>query len=962
MAEQRPLWERALSFSEKRRLKSLTARAARIADLEPQMQKLSDDELRAKTAEFMERFRSQTKDAPADFDGRKRATRAALDELLPEAFAACREAGVRFMQMRHFDVQLIGGMALHEGSVSEMLTGEGKTLVATLPLYLNSLTGRNVHLVTTNDYLAKRDAEWMRPLYEGLGLTVGSLWNQQKREDKRIAYGSNITYGTNSEFGFDYLRDNMAFSLEELMQRDHYFAIVDEADSILIDEARTPLIISGQPEEAAETYFQFAKIAAKMEEDEHFEFDEKMHTAHPTEEGVALAEKMLGIDNLYLADNSQLINHLNQAIRARSLYHRDKEYVVVPGESGELEVKIVDEHTGRIMEGRRWSEGLHQAIEAKENVRPQEENVTVASITIQNYFRLYEKLAGMTGTAQTEAAELKEIYNLDVVEVPPNRPVSRKDEQDFIFATEQGKLKAVVNDIAERHESGQPVLVGTIAVEKSEELAQQLRRKGIPHEVLNAKNHEREAEIILDAGQKGAVTIATNMAGRGVDIKLGEGVKELGGLYVLGTERHESRRIDNQLRGRSGRQGDPGESRFFLSAQDDLVRIFAGDRMERVLGRFHKEEEDVPLHAAILSRTIKNAQKRVEERNFVMRKNVLKYDDVLNTQRHVIYEERRKVLDGADLSEQIVQWLQEELELAVGVHTQSPYPQDWELKELWSALNAIYPVRMNQEAFVAGQFQDPESGDAIAPEELQAEQLGDIVIGDALGYYAAKEEQVTAEVLRDVERLIFLQVLDTRWREHLDNMDYLRDGIGLRGLAQKDPLNEYRSEGFAMFNEMQEGIQSEVVRLLMFVEVDSAPGEQGQTPAPPRERPRRAGTDTSASSNGARNAVGDGDGEGQGEESAAAAAATAGAGAAVGTGAATPVAPRRGGRSWASGGTLSYSSGGGQSAMEAEKAARGEATDSGNGAVTQRVVEDKVGRNDPCPCGSGKKYKACHGK
>ncbi len=862
------------------------------------MQALSDDELRALTPAFMERFTNGE----------------SLDSLLPEAFAAVREAGVRYMGMRHFDVQLLGGIALHEGSVSEMLTGEGKTLVATLPLYLNALSGNNVHLVTTNDYLAKRDSEWMRPLYEGLGMTVGHLWNQQSRADKRDAYACNITYGTNSEFGFDYLRDNMAFSLDEVMQRGHHFAIVDEADSILIDEARTPLIISGQPEEAAETYFQFAAIARKMEEGVHFEFDEKMHTAHPTEEGVTLAERELGVENLYLAENSQLINHLNQAIRARSLYKRDKEYVVVPGEGGELEVKIVDEHTGRIMEGRRWSEGLHQAVEAKEGVKPQQENVTVASITIQNYFRLYTRLAGMTGTASTEAPELKEIYNLDVVEVPPNRPVARIDADDYIFRTENGKFEALVRDIEERHAKGQPVLVGTIAVEKSEQLSQVLNRKGIPHNVLNAKQHEQEAQIIVEAGQRGAVTIATNMAGRGIDIKLGEGVRELGGLYVLGTERHESRRIDNQLRGRSGRQGDPGESRFYLSAQDDLVRIFAGDRMENILRRFMGDNEDMPIEAGILSRTIKGAQKRVEERNFVMRKNVLKYDDVLNTQRHVIYTERRSILEGADMRDQVLAWLRERIDVTVGVHAPSPYPEDWEFDEMWVSLAALYPVTLSVDSFRAGR--DEQSGEPVGNTELQRDELVDAIYADAVAHYDAREQRVGSEVMRDVERIVFLQVLDRRWREHLDNMDYLRDGIGLRGLAQKDPLGEYRSEGYEMFLELQDAVTDEVIRLLMYVEIETEPAPVGAASA----ADAADSDDDSVTSRMTQ------------------------------------------GGSWASTGTLQYSSGGGTTALEAEKAARGESTATSTTSVQQRRVDERVGRNDPCPCGSGKKYKACHGR
>jgi preprotein translocase subunit SecA len=884
MAETRPWWERALAFSERRRVKALTERGNRIADLEPDMEKLSDNELRGKTAEFRTRFENGE----------------TLDQLLPEAFAAVREAGKRTLEMRHFDVQMVGGIALHEGAVAEMLTGEGKTLVATLPLYLNALSGNNVHLVTANDYLAKRDAQWMAPIYEALGMKVGWIENQQGAAAKRDAYAANITYGTNSEFGFDYLRDNMAFSLDEIQQRGHFFAIVDEADSILIDEARTPLIISGQPEEAAETYFKFAKIIAKMEPEKHFEFDEKMHTAHATEEGVSLTERELGIPNLYLAENNQLINHLNQAIRARALYHRDKEYVVVDDE-----VKIVDEHTGRIMEGRRWSEGLHQAVEAKEGVRPQEENVTVASITIQNYFRLYEKLAGMTGTADTEAAELKEIYGLDVVQVPPNRPVQRLDMNDYVFKNERGKYTAIVRDIKERHEKGQPVLVGTIAVEKSEALSDELTRQGVPHEVLNAKQHEREGQIIMDAGQAGAVTIATNMAGRGVDIKLGEGVRELGGLFVLGTERHESRRIDNQLRGRSGRQGDPGETRFYLSSQDDLVRIFAGDRMERILGRFNSFPDDEPLDSGLLTRTIKNAQKRVEERNFIIRKNVLKYDDVLNTQRAVIYEQRRAVLDGRELREDIVQWLEDEIQRIVDVHTPSPYPEEWELEEMLTVINGQL-------------FQSEVKIENLNIETLDREDLIDGFVAEGVKAYEAREEKYGPELLREVERHIFLQVLDTRWREHLDNMDYLRDGIGLRGLAQKDPLSEYRGEGYEMFLDLQESVKSESLNLLMHVEIEATamePGDETESEDEAQEQSSGNGSATGLSM----------------------------------------------GNSWASTGQLNYSAGGGPSALEEMRAESGEGPSQQTTTVQQRKVEDKVGRNDPCPCGSGKKYKNCHG-
>ncbi|MCW2972693.1 MAG: preprotein translocase, SecA subunit [Thermoleophilia bacterium] len=897
MAEARPWWERALAFSERRRVKELVRRAARITELEPDFQKLTDAEILAKTDELRKRVQEEGE---------------SLDSVLPEAFANCREASVRSMGMRHFDMQFVGGIALHEGAVAEMLTGEGKTLVATLPLYLNALSGRNVHLVTTNDYLAKRDSEWMSPLYTALGLTVAALRNQQPGDEKRAAYAADITYGTNSEFGFDYLRDNMAYSKDDIFQRDHAFAIVDEADSILIDEARTPLIISGQPEEAPETYFQFAKIASKMQEGEHYEFDEKLHVAYPTEAGVTLAEQQLGIENLYLPEHSQLINHLNQSIRAQTLYRRDKEYVVVPdNETGEPAVKIVDENTGRIMEGRRWSEGLHQAIEAKEGVRPEQENVTVASITIQNYFRLYDKLAGMTGTASTEAAELKEIYGLDVVEVPPNRPVQRLDENDFIFPTEAGKFTAIVREIKERHEKGQPVLVGTIAVEKSEALSKELSRNGVQHTVLNAKHHEQEAEIIADAGHPGAVTIATNMAGRGIDIKLTDEVKELGGLYVLGTERHESRRIDDQLRGRSGRQGDPGESRFFLSAQDDLVRIFAGDRMENVLARFHKEGDDVPIYASILSKQVLNAQKRVEERNFVSRKNVLKYDDVLNTQRHVIYDERRAVLDGADLRDQVLAWIHDEIERAVSVHLPTPYTDDWELEELWKFCNALWPVSVQRSDFEGR-------------EDAQVEQVEEALYADAVAHYERREASAGAETMREVERIVFLQTIDSRWREHLDNMDYLRDGIGLRGFAQKDPLNEYRSEGFQMFEELQASVRSEVVSLLLRIDVEGSGEEQSQ--AAQVGSADAGSTSSTGASSGASSSTG---------------------------GLAVKARPAA---------NLNYSSPSESPSGFDEARVEAGLADEGAPSVEQRRVENAVGRNEPCPCGSGKKYKNCHGQ
>src|SRR3954465_6598512 len=682
--------EKFLRVGEGRRLKQLAKQADYVTSLEPDFEVLSDEELMAKTAEFKERLENGEE----------------LDNLVFEAFAAVREAAKRTLGLRPFDVQLMGAMVLHEGDIAEMKTGEGKTLVATMPLYLNALTGGNVHLVTVNDYLAKRDTEWMSPVYEALGMRAGYIRNMMPFDERKAAYEADITYGTNSEFGFDYLRDNMATALEGTVQRGHSFAIVDEVDSILIDEARTPLIISGEPETAAKTYYDFARIGKQLNgvptkfvpkgmpvEDDggDYEFDEKFKTVAPRESAIEKVERALGIENLYHAQNAQLGNHLVQALKAESLYQRDVDYVVQDGE-----VKIVDEFTGRIMEGRRWSEGLHQAVEAKEGVAIKEEHVTLATITLQNYFRLYDKLAGMTGTAKTEEKEFQEIYDLSAVEIPTNVDVERDDRDDLIYKTKEAKYNAAIDDIKGRHEAGQPVLVGTISVEVSEHLSRLLERQGIPHNVLNAKQHEQEADVIMDAGERGAVTIATNMAGRGVDIKLAEGVRELGGLYVLGTERHEARRIDNQLRGRSGRQGDPGETRFYLSGEDDLVRLFAGERISKIMERF-KIPEDQPMEAAILSKQIEGAQKKVEEQNFVMRKNVLKYDDVMNKQRMVIYRQRREVLEGQDLSEQLLEWIDEVIEYVVDNFTDAEYSEEWDLEGLVKAMDALYQTEITAE-------------------------------------------------------------------------------------------------------------------------------------------------------------------------------------------------------------------------------------------------------------------------
>ncbi|HYQ11088.1 MAG TPA: preprotein translocase subunit SecA, partial [Gaiellaceae bacterium] len=679
--------EKVLRVGEGRRIKRLQEQAAYITSLEPEFEQLSVADLQGKTAEFRQRFENGE----------------TLDDLVFEAFAAVREARKRASDQRMFDVQLMGGIVLHEGDIAEMKTGEGKTFVASLALYLNGLAGRGAHLVTVNDYLAQRDAEWNRPVFESLGMNVAYIETMMPFPERKAAYAADVTYGTNSEFGFDYLRDNMAVNLEGLVQRGHPYAIVDEVDSILIDEARTPLIISGEPETAAQIYNDFARIVRQLvpfrsspgdpkgaaeAAGADYEFDEKHETVGVTPQGVEKVERALRVDNLYAPENTQLVNHLYQALKAESLYHLDVKYVIQDGE-----VKIVDEFTGRIMEGRRWSEGLHQAVEAKEGVKIQEEHQTLATITLQNYFRLYEKLAGMTGTAKTEEKEFVEIYDLSVVEIPTNVPVARADENDLVFKTKEGKFEAVARDIEERTREGQPVLVGTIAVETSEYLAQLLTRKGIKHNVLNAKEHAREAEIIKDAGQRGAVTIATNMAGRGVDIKLGDGVRELGGLYVLGTERHEARRIDNQLRGRSGRQGDDGETRFYLSGEDDLVRLFAKDRIKGIMERFNIPE-DQPMEAKILSRQIEGAQKKVEEQNFVMRKNVLKYDDVLNRHRGRIYEQRRQVLEGEDLSEQINGWIDEVVEDTVNIFTAEEYAEDWDLEALTQAMAQLYQTEI----------------------------------------------------------------------------------------------------------------------------------------------------------------------------------------------------------------------------------------------------------------------------
>ena len=882
------LLDKILRAGEGRAVKELAKIAAAVNQFESKISALSDEQLRNQTDLFKERI----------------AKGETLDSLLPEAFATVREAAKRTLGQRHYDVQLMGGAALHRGNIAEMRTGEGKTLVSTLPAYLNALSGKGVHVVTVNDYLAERDSEWMGRVHRFLGLKVGVILASMTPAERRVAYQADITYGTNNEFGFDYLRDNMAWSLEDCVQREHNFAIVDEVDSILIDEARTPLIISGPADKATKWYVEFANIVNKLTKDQHYEVDEKKRTVGILEEGVTRVEEFLGIENLYESVNTPMIGYLNNAIRAKELFKRDKDYVVMSGE-----LLIVDEHTGRMLAGRRYSEGLHQALEAKERIEIKDENQTLATITLQNYFRLYNKLGGMTGTAMTEASEFMQIYKLGVIPIPTNKSMQRIDQPDLIYKSEAGKFVAVAKDIVERHRKGQPVLVGTVSVEKSEELSAILKRNGVPHEVLNAKQHEREAAIIARAGVVGAVTVATNMAGRGTDIMLGgnpefmadfelqrqglnpadnpeqyeaawpaeiakqkaavakehETVVSLGGLYVLGTERHESRRIDNQLRGRSGRQGDPGESRFYLSLQDELMRRFNSGLVERFLTAAGMPE-DAPLESKIVSNAIKSAQTQVESLNFEMRKNVLKYDDVMNKQREVIYSERREVLEGADIKDLVHTFLEETIEAYVTSATATGFAEDWDLNTLWVALKALYPISFTVEQLAA------EFGGING---LDAEILLDRVLADANAAYEKREADLTPTVMRELERKILLSVLDRKWREHLYEMDYLQEGIGLRAMAQRDPLVEYQREGYDLFAAMMDAIKEELVGFIFNVEVQvegDQVGAKGLTPTP------------------------------------------------------TP-AP-----------SLKYS------AAEVEPDEGGDTS-----------------RNAPCPCGSGKKYKRCHG-
>jgi preprotein translocase subunit SecA len=936
--------ERALRMGESKQFKQFAKRVDRINGFEPEMELIDDSELREHADELRERAR----------DGES------LDALLPETFALVREAARRTLNMRHFDVQLIGGMVLHDGAIAEMKTGEGKTLTATLAVVLNALRGEGVHVVTVNDYLARRDAEWMGPIYDSLGVSVGVLQNMQSYEDKQVAYAADVTYGTNSEFGFDYLRDNMATALEEKVQRGHPYGIVDEVDNILIDEARTPLIISGAPEQAADLYAKFARLAKQMKPgktpegmdprakkefvpDFDFEFDEKHKTVSVTEQGVAKAERFLGIQHLYRAENGHLVNHLHQSLKAESLYKRDVDYAVIDGE-----VKIIDEFTGRILEGRRWSEGLHQAVEAKESVRVQEENQTLATITLQNYFRMYDKLAGMTGTALTEATEFMKIYKLPVVEIPTNEPMVRDDRNDQVYKTKDGKWAAVLNEITARHEAGQPVLVGTVSVEVSELLADRLNRRGIKHTVLNAKpeHAEREGEIIAEAGQPGAVTIATNMAGRGVDIQLGgnaehrtklelaklglkpgdpdyeerfkdvfpaiekrvaeehEKVVEAGGLFICGTERHEARRIDNQLRGRSGRQGDPGESRFFLSAEDDLVRLFAGNRIYSILDKLGTTDDagnEEPIEARMLSKQIEKAQKKVEEQNFLIRKRVLEYDDVMNQQREIVYKYRDEVLEGRDMGDPAREQIAEVIGRMVDEYTPGDFIEDWDLDGLFAAIEDIWPTTVDSSE--------------LDPNTIDRDELIQRLTDDAGRLYEEREEELGSELMRALERYLLLQIIDQRWREHLYDMDYLREGIHLRGFAQIDPLVAYKNEAYALFQDLMNTIWSDFARMIFNVQVE-VEGENAGDAIPSRPA---AGT------------------------------STGGGNVSYSGGITTP-------NDFAMAATAAAAGAAGVDAVAEEEI---EATP----VVQQRVVDEQhqLGRNDPCWCGSGKKYKKCHG-
>ena len=835
--------KRFLGDNNDKEIKRLQAVVDKINALEPAMQELSDSSLAGHTDKFRERLENGE----------------TLDDILPEAFAVCREASRRVLGMRHFDVQLMGGMCLHEGKIAEMRTGEGKTLVATLPVYLNALTGKGVHMVTVNDYLAKRDSEWMGHLYHYLGLSVGLIAHDMDFPERKHAYNCDITFGTNNEYGFDYLRDNMVIDADQMVQRPLNFAIVDEVDSILIDEARTPLIISGPGSKSTDMYNIMAKAVATLKEGEDYTVDEKQKTVAASDEAVLKIEKIVGTKNLYAPENIELSHCFTAALRAKAIMHRDKDYVVRDGE-----IIIVDEFTGRLMSGRRYSDGLHQAIEAKEGVKVQRESQTLATITFQNYFRMYKKLGGMTGTAKTEEDEFIKIYNLPVIVIPTNKPVARIDHPDLIYKTKRAKYKAVANTVAEIHATGQPVLIGTTSIVQSEELSALLKQRGIPHNVLNAKFHEKEAEIIKDAGQLNAVTIATNMAGRGTDIMLGEGVKELGGLAIVGTERHESRRIDNQLRGRAGRQGDPGTSRFYLSLEDDLLRLFAADNIAKVMDKLGMEEDE-PIEHTLITHSIEHAQKKVEARNFDIRKNVLEYDDVMNTQRNVIYEQRYKVLMGDNLKENIMYMVGEIIKSEMDQYANEKlYPEEWELAGLIKDAEDIYaPEGILKEEELA---------------ELSRDELEEKLNAIAKESYDAREERFTPTIMRELEKVVMLRVVDNKWMEHLDHMDMLREGINLRAYGQRNPLVEYKTEGFEMFSEMINAIQTEIAKLMYHVSVVSQEEEQLED------------------------------------------------------------------------------------RLQSAQASHGGEVDAAEAKKKPVVNKNHIGRNDPCPCGSGKKYKNCCGR
>jgi preprotein translocase subunit SecA len=975
-----PLLNRLLRAGETKLVKRLARYADDIDKLEPEVQALTDAQLRAKTEEFRERYQAGE----------------SLDELMFEAFAVVREGAVRTIGQRAFAVQLMGGAALHLGNIAEMKTGEGKTLTSVFPAYLNAISGDGVHVVTTNDYLAKRDSENMGRIHRFLGLTVGVILSEMPPAVRRGQYASDITYGTNNEFGFDYLRDNMAWKAADMVQRGHNFAIVDEADSILIDEARTPLIISGPAEQSARWYQEFARMSPLLKRDLHYEVDERKRTVGVTEEGVSLVEDQLGIDNLYEAANTPLVGYLNNALKAKELFKKDKDYIVRDGQ-----VLIVDEFTGRVLAGRRYNEGMHQAIEAKEGVEVQAENQTLATITLQNYFRLYETLSGMTGTAQTEAAELHQIYKLGVVPIPTNRPMIRKDQPDLIYKTEEAKFAAVAADIAEKYRAGQPVLVGTTSVEKSEYLSKLLVGLQVPHEVLNAKHHEREAAIVAQAGHAGAVTVATNMAGRGTDIVLGgnpefladlelrgrgldpverreeyeaawddgvaamkaqvaaeaEEVKEAGGLYVLGTERHESRRIDNQLRGRSGRQGDQGESRFYLSLGDELMRRFNGQLVESIMNRFNLPD-DVPIEAGMVTKAIRSAQTQVEQQNFEIRKNVLKYDEVLNKQRTVIYDERRRVLAGEDIKEQIEHMIEDVVRAYIDGATAEGYAEDWDLEKLWTALGTLYTPGIRWEDLTDGKDDNGLSD----PGDLTKETLAEAVLGDARAAYAGREAEVDELIaplggMRELERQVLLTVIDRKWREHLYEMDYLKDGIGLRAMAQRDPLIEYQREGFDMFSAMLEGIKEETVSYLFNAQVQPAEPAAVQQPAAAAQ-PVAAGAQAAPVQQApVQQAAPAAAQQSPGPRRAAAQAAPARPAQAEPV-TAPNVLPSafRGSRPT----ELRYSGPAEDGSATRARSGNGGARDGSRGEATV-AGSAEPSRNRPCPCGSGRKYKQCHG-